>query len=165
LFVDDYEVWPFIAPWDNLGAGLYVKDVTYAGVSIRRAPLRVGSALGSEVSLRVVLARDGGTISAHVTDRDGNPVNAYVLMLPAAAGSEIALADSLPTTISQTDQTGTYTSDMLAPGKYYVLATETPIDQSPECIAKLWRARIKAKEVDLNPGGAVRVELGVTALN
>jgi hypothetical protein len=54
---------------------------------------------------------------------------------------------------------------MPASGKYYVLATETPIDQSPECIAKLWRARIKSKEVELKPGGAVRVELQVTGID
>jgi hypothetical protein len=53
---------------------------------------------------------------------------------------------------------------MPAPGKYFVLATETPIDQSPECIAKLWRARIEAKEVDLSPGAAMRVEAGLTAV-
>jgi len=105
-----------------------------------------------------------GDKDLRICDRDGKPVNAHVLMLPAAAASEIALADTLPVAIPQTDQAGTYTSDMLAPGKYYVLATETPIDQSPECIAKLWRARIKSKEVDLNLGAAMRVELGLTTV-
>jgi hypothetical protein len=161
LLMGDYAVGFSPDVW-GAPAGFYVKDATYAGFTIRNSPLRLGTALG-DASLRIVLARDGGTISAHVTDRDGNPVNAYVMMLPATATSEAALADMLLS--GQTDQAGTYTSDMLAPGKYYVLATETPIDQSPECIAKLWRVRIKSKEVDLSPGGAVRVELQVTGID
>jgi hypothetical protein len=43
----------------------------------------------------------------------------------------------------------------LAPGKYYVLASRTPFDRTPETIGRLWGARDKGKEVELAPGATV----------
>jgi len=57
---------------NGVPAGAYIKDVTYDVHSVLREPLRLGTAVG-EVSLRIVLARDGGSISAKVADKDGNP--------------------------------------------------------------------------------------------
>src|SRR5260370_36691754 len=52
LLMDEYAVWAFLnAP------GLYVKDVTYAGRSVRCEPLLVGSAVGNG-GLRVSVGRD-----------------------------------------------------------------------------------------------------------
>ncbi|MBZ5625622.1 MAG: hypothetical protein LAQ69_44050, partial [Acidobacteriia bacterium] len=84
--------------------GLYVKDVTYAGNSVLHEPLRLGSAIQG-AGLRVVVARDGATIGARVTDKDGNPVPAIaVLVMPADVRSEAILQSVLVT--GETDQTG-----------------------------------------------------------
>ncbi len=141
----------------------YIKDILYAGRSILYEPLRVGSAIGN-ATLRIVLARDGGTLGVKVSDKDGNAVpDTPVAVLPAAAPTEMALADSLIT--GQTDQDGIWTSAPLAPGKYYVLALTTAADKSPECIGKLLLGRNHAKEVELAPNASVQVTLSPRAID
>ncbi|MBZ5618259.1 MAG: carboxypeptidase regulatory-like domain-containing protein [Acidobacteriia bacterium] len=137
--------------------GVYIKDITYGGHSILYEPLRLGSAMG-DAGLRIVLARDGGTASARVTDKDGNPVpECSIVMIPASAANEATIAAALTT--GKTDLRGTWTSASLAPGKYFVLATSDTIDRSPESIAKLWASRTRAQEVDLNPNATATLTL------
>jgi hypothetical protein len=47
----------------------------------------------------------------------------------------------------------------MAPGKYYVMATEDGVDATPESMGTLWRARNRFQEVTLAPGGAAQVKL------
>lgn len=61
--------------------------------------------------------------------------------------------------LGQTDQNGAWTSDRLAPGKYYALARRTAPDKSPESIADLWRNRHRAKELDLAPNAHLDLAL------
>ena len=157
LLMDDYTVHIF-----GLRDGLYVKDVTYAGVSIAHEPLRVGSALGN-AALRVMVGRDAGSIGAQVADKDGHPVSdANILVMPAESNSEASLAATLIS--GQTDQHGAYLSGSLAPGKYLVLASGAPVDRSPESIGNLWRARSHAQQVEVQPNQTVQVTLDLTAL-
>ncbi len=152
LFVDDYA-----AEIRNVPVGAYLKDVTYGDRSALYEPLRPGTAAG-EATLRVILARDGGRINAKVADKDGNPVaDANVVILPESAASEAVLAAQMVS--GQVDQNGAWSTNMLAPGKYYVLATQGPVLKSPEIVNKLWLARSKAKEVDLAPGATAQVTL------
>jgi hypothetical protein len=155
VLLDEYQV-----QLSGLPKDLYVKDITYAGASVLRAPLRVGSAIGN-ATLRITLARDGGVINAKVADKDGNPVpDSYVLIMPAEATTEAALAAALMN--GQTDQNGVYTTNALAPGKYLVLASTTPVDTSPESIGKLYLARTHAQEKTLAPNANVSVTLAPT---
>jgi hypothetical protein len=155
--LDDYQIQLSGVPKD-----LYVKDLTYAGTSILRSPLRVGSAIGN-ATLRVIMARDGGVINAKVADKDGNPVpDSYVLLVPAEVNSEATVAAALIS--GQTDQKGTYATAALPPGKYYALASTTPIDRSPESITKLCHARSRAQEVVLSPNATVTVTLAPTSM-
>ena len=157
LLMDEYVVRIY-----GLPAGLYLKDVTYAGVSIAHEPLRVGSAVGN-ASLRLVVARDAGSIGAKVADKDGHPVgDANILVMPAESNSEASLAATLIS--GQTDQNGTYVSGSLAPGKYLVLASGAPVDLSPESIGNLWRARPHAQAVEVQPNQAAQVTLDLTTL-
>jgi hypothetical protein len=59
----------------------------------------------------------------------------------------------------QTNQAGQFTSQTVPPGKYYVVATEETVDATPESIGRLWRSRIRYKEVDLPPAGSAQVKL------
>jgi hypothetical protein len=129
--------------------GAYVKDVTNGGRSILYQTLRVGSALG-DGGLRVILARDGGTVSARVADKDGNPVaDCTVAVLPATADNEAVFAALVRN--GKTNQSGAWTSPTLAPGKYFVLATSETVDRSPETTGKLWKARNRGEEVEIAP--------------
>lgn len=135
-------------------AGAYVKDVTYGGQSVLHAPLRPGSG----TAMRITLARDGGRIAAQVADADANPVaDAYVVVMPEGVISEVTLADTM--VLGRTDQSGAWTSGLLAPGKYVVLARQAPVDRSPECIGQLFRSRGKARSADPGPGATVTVRL------
>ena len=142
--------------------GVYIKDITYGGHSILYESLRLGSAMG-DAGLRIVVARDGGTANARVTDKDGNPVaECSIVMMPASAGNEATLAAALTT--GKTDLRGAWSSASLAPGKYYALATNDAIDRSPETIAKLWRARVRAQEVEINSNGTAAMTLTVKGI-
>jgi hypothetical protein len=152
LLVDDYHVRATLN-----SPGLYVKDVQYGGRSVRYEPLHFGSAVGN-TGMRVVVGSDGGTIAAHVADKDGNPVSDIrVLVIPASMPSEAFLYDMLRG--SSTDQLGQYKSVTLAPGKYLVTASNDVIDATPESVNRIWRSRNRFKEVELAPNGTVQVTL------
>jgi Carboxypeptidase regulatory-like domain len=138
--------------------GLYVKDIRYAGHSIMYQPLRAGDTAGT--GMQVAIARDGATISARVTNKDGAPVpDVSVLIIPSDVSSPAILQAAMAT--GQTDQTGVYISHLLAPGKYYVVATESLINSTPECIDRIWRDRTMYKETTVAPNGTAQVSLAL----
>jgi len=141
--------------------GVYVKDIRYAGHSIMYQPLRAGETPGT--GMQVVIARDGATISARVTNKDGAPVpDVSVLMIPSDVSSPAMLQAAMAA--GQTDQTGVSTSHVLAPGKYYVIATESLINATPECIDRIWRALTKFTETTVAPDGTAQVSLAPVTL-
>jgi hypothetical protein len=122
----------------------------------------VGSAIGN-AGLKIVLGRDGGTVSVRVADKDSHPAaDCTVVFMPATAPSEAAFAAMLIT--GKTDQTGAWSSATLAPGKYLALASNDTIDRSPEMIGKVWKARTRAEEVEIKPNGSASVTLTPKAL-
>jgi hypothetical protein len=149
--MDDYNLKILRIP-----SGAYLKDVVYGGLSTLHEPVRVGKTAGS--SLRILLAHDGGTITLKVADKDNNPVpDCHVVLLPETASSEAALADAmLP---GQTDQNGIYNSPTIAPGKYFAIATTSPISRTPETLQNLLRLRDHAQTIDLQPNGASQITL------
>lgn len=152
LLADPYRVNSYRLPRE-----FYVKEMTYGGASILHAPLQAGSGVG-EAHLRVVLGRDGGFLKAKVADKDGNPVSdCFVILMPANALSEAALADEM--IVGQTDQSGAYSSNALAPGKYYALVSPRSINKSPEDVSKLLQARSHAQEIEIGAGATVSVTL------
>lgn len=93
--------------------GLYIKDVTYNDRSVMYEPLRSGSAPPS-AGLKVIVAQDGGTLSATVLDKDGSPVpDRNIVLMPGDRASEGMVQARMVT--GQTDQTGLYTSRTLPP--------------------------------------------------
>ncbi len=138
-------------------SGLYVKDVAYAGRSIKNEVFHFGAAAPG-AGLRVTVARDGGFLDAAVTDKDGNPQpDVHVIYLPAEIPSEAALAELVESGL--TDQAGAWESSTLAPGKYYVAASTGDFDSTVESIARLWRSRTRFQEVNVPPGGSAAVKL------
>ena len=152
LVMDEYGVRASVT-----GPGLYVKDVTYGNASVQRLPVTPGSAPAG-ATLRVVVAADGATLTASVHDKDGVAVvGQRILLMPAQVASEAELAGLLIS--GETDQAGQFTSQALAPGKYYVAATGDTVYPTPESIGRLWRARNRFKEVDLGPNGTAQMSL------
>ena len=151
LVVGDYALRAMInAP------GMYVKDVTYAGHSVMNQPLHAGESMSD--SLRVVIARDAATIHAQVNNKDGQPLaDMQVIVLPAGASSEAVLQATMFS--GETDQRGEFTSHGIAPGKYYVAASDASFDATPESIGRLWRARNRFQEVELTAGGSSQLTL------
>ena len=150
--------WDDYAIISNINAtGLYIKDITYGARSVFHQPLRAGSE-GGNVPLHVIVAQDGGRITARVVNKDDHPVSGTtVILIPEGTQSEAELAALI--TSGQTDQAGQYKSGFLAPGKYYVVATEDSYDMTPESIGKLWQSHNRFKEADLPPNGSVQVDL------
>jgi Carboxypeptidase regulatory-like domain len=152
VIADDYQVRTTLN-----SPGLYIKDVQWAGIGVHYAPLRIGaSGVGS--GLRIVVGQDGGTIATAVNTQDGNPAqDIRIVAFPADITSEGMLAAAM--VYGQTDQTGAWTSQPLAPGRYYVGAIDASVDYSVELIARLWRSRSRFTEVDLAPNGAPELPL------
>lgn len=156
LLADDYSVKVLRVP-----DGSYLKDIVYGGQSALYEPMHVGKTMGS--SLRIVLAHDGGVVRVNVTDKDNKPVtDCKVVLLPDSATTEAAVADAMLQ--GQTDQFGAYTSGSIAPGKYFVLATDGSFDRTPEGIMRLMRARTQAQQVELTPNGTANLTLSPLAL-
>jgi hypothetical protein len=157
LFMDQYNIRIWGVPSDS-----YLKEATYSGTSMLSAPIVPGSR--GDSTMRVVLARDGGVIQAKVVDKDRQPIpDTPLVIFSADVGSPALLADSLIR--SSTDQNGAYTSGKLAPGKYIVIATESRVDFSADCIDKLWAARSKAEPIELAPNGSASVTVDLTSIN
>ena len=152
LRMEDYEVLV-----TGLRGGLYIRDILYGGTSILHKPLRLGSAVGTG-ELRIALGSDGAALNVLLKDSDGNPVpNAHVLIIPDGGHSELELSAVL--TWGQTDEAGAYSAEGVAPGTYSILATADGLDRTPESIGRVWRARSKAKEIELGPSANVQVTL------
>lgn len=138
------------APGDS-----YVKEMTYnelklAGGSLRLAPAANGA-------LRVLLARGTATLTIAVADAEGKPApDATVIVVPDSVTSVASL--SANSVRGNTDQTGTYTSRPLAPGKYRVLATSQAVRWGvPEDLEKVLLILFQAKEVELDAKAKVQI--------
>jgi len=152
LPLDDYAIRVVGVP-----RGLYVKDITYAGRSIKDEVLHFGSAMPG-AGLRVVVERDGGTLNASVADKDGNPLSdMHVILFPDEIPSEAAFAERVSSGL--TDQAGQYQSAALAPGKYYIGATKEGFDFNVERVSRLWRSRNRFQEVNIPSGAPVSIRL------
>ncbi len=138
-------------------AGSYVKDMTYAGRSVLKTPLHLGTAVGN-AELKIIIGRDAGSLTTTVRDQEGKPVSdVWVVVFSAEADSESALAKSMDANV--TGPSGALTFGTLAPGKYLVIASSTWMDQGGDMLGRIWRARNKAKEIDVGPRATVDINL------
>ena len=140
-------------------AGYYVKGAACGGVPVvaRRLPLSCSP------ELRITVARDGGTLSVQVQDADGKPVpDVWVVATPAGAASELEMSTRMWG--GPVDAFGAFASS-IAPGKYLVIATTTWLDLNTESVARFWRARSKATEVEIGPNASVNLRLQVTKVD
>ncbi len=141
----------------DLPEGCYLKEEAYGGRSFLHNLLRLTRGPG-EGRLRLVIACDGGAVTARVMDKDGNPVShANLFVMPAGTPSAAALADEMRRGEVQSGWSGAMGA--LPPGKYLALACDLEIDGTAEPIEKLWRARGKAKEVEVGAGAIAQVTL------
>lgn len=139
------------------GPGQYLKEITCGGQSVLHGTAQLGGAISCG-TLRFVIAHDGGSLMAHVADKDGNPVSdAYVAIIPESAATEGEMSALM--TVGQTGADGVYSALALAPGKYRVLATNQTIDLFANHVDKLWTAQSRAREVEIGANANVQVKL------
>lgn len=152
----------YLASAGGAPEGYVVNRKTAQGTVSRTTRFHFG---GGSDELRLVVERwKGGILSVAVTGSDGKPVlDAWVVAFPAAADSASALSAGMKICIPGQD--GSCRMPVEA-GKYLILAAATPIaiPTDRETIARLLRARSKAKAVEISSGGAVQVTLTVTEL-
>lgn len=143
--------------------GSYVKEVTYGSQSVLGRRLRAGSEVG-EVTLRITLATDGGSVTVKAADDKGNPLpDTSICILPSTYASDAQLAAA--TVIGSTDQDGIWKSEMLAPGKYWVLATDQSLaDLFPERVTALRNSLTHATELNVSAGSSQALTVSPVAL-
>lgn len=147
----------------DLPQGCYLKEASYGTVSVLRGLLRMTGG-GAEARLRLVLACDGGFLTARVTDSDGNPVShVHLYVMPEDVPSEGALSSAIRT--GEVEKGWSSATGPLPPGKYLALVSEMELDGTAGPIAQLWLARSKAKEVEIGPNAMVQVTLEVAGTN
>lgn len=144
----------------GLPEGCYVKEASYGGADLLREPLRLSEASGDN-RLHLVLACDAGSLTARVTDRDGNPVSHLKLyVMPADVASAADLALELQ--IEEIENGWSGTLQPLPPGRYQVLACAVESDGTAAPILRLWRVRSRAKDVSIGPNEASRITLEIS---
>jgi hypothetical protein len=147
----------------NLSQGCYVKEASYGTADVLHGLLRLTGG-GAEGRVRLVLACDGGSLTARVADSDGNPVShVHLYVMPADTPSEAALSSSIQS--SEVEKGWSGVTGPLPPGKYLVLASDLELDGTAEPIVKLWQARPKAKEVEVGPHAVVQVTLEIAGIH
>jgi hypothetical protein len=158
VLMGEYLVRPYVR-----ADGVYIKDITYDGFSVLAEPLRVGGAVGN-AELRVILKGDGGSLRITAADKEGAAVpNASVVIAPAGVATESALAAVMVR--GEADQDGLFASDPMAPGKYRVVATASPLDNSAETMGRLMRVlSSKATDVEIGPNQQLPLTLVPIAL-
>jgi hypothetical protein len=137
--------------------GFYVKSLTANGIDALHRSAEIIP--GVTTTVRIAIAGDGGFVNVNVLTSDDKPVaSSNIHIFPADETSPAILADTRIAGLSSA--AGAYSSTTLAPGRYYVLATSSDIDNTPERTALLWEARKKAATVEVKPGASatIRVE-------
>ena len=148
----------FIIRVRTLPPGLYLKDLLINGVSSVRQPLITWNAILGGVRVKMVIGHDGGSIAGVAADLNGTVApNVNVVFVPETAAGANDLATLISTTVA--DQDGAFQSATLAPGKYFVIATSSPILPTPECMEKLWQARSGAPEAEVQAHNAAAVKV------
>jgi hypothetical protein len=108
----------YTAAVERLPAGYYVRSIRLGGKEMSGA----GFALEADASFTIALAGGGARLAGAVVDAAGKPAAyAEVTLIPAdlsALGARNALADA----------EGNFSFDAITPGRYKVLAWETPED-------------------------------------
>lgn len=136
--------------------------LTYGNLSVFHTWFRIGSATG-DARFRITMGNDGGLIHISAADSSGKvAANNRFLILPASAASEAVLSDAM--IVAQGGPSGDYTSSALAPGRYYVFATDDLIDKTPEAMTAVWRERSRGTEVEVTSGTTVEVKVEAHAI-
>jgi hypothetical protein len=155
----DYSVEPVLFGADAPGQSgsqeirPYVKDLLYGGASILGKPLHL--IVGGE--LRVLVADDGGVLQGLIVGKDGQPdPGASVTVVPQDT-SEEELAEAIIS--AQADQSGSYTTGTLRPGKYRVVATDSSGTESALRLSRLWKALSNVMEIEIHSGETQQLNL------
>ncbi len=148
---------------EDLPQGCYLKEAIYGTASVLNGLLRLTGG-AAEARMRLVLACDGGFLTARVTDSDGNPVShVHLYVMPEDVPSEAALSTALRT--GEVEKGWSSATGPLPPGKYLALASELELDGTAGPIEQLWLARSKAKEVEIGPNAVLQVTLEVAGID
>jgi hypothetical protein len=158
LPLDEYR-----AHWADLPPGCYIKEARYGAETILHSLLRLASD-GPQGRVRVTAACDGGFLNARVADRDGNAVSHVTLYLfPAETRSAGEL--SMVIDEAEVEDGWSKTIGPLAPGKYLALACDVELDGTAEPMLRVWRARSKAREIQVVPVAVAQVTLEIAIVD
>lgn len=94
-------------------AGSYISRVMQAETELTGSPLQIGADDGR---VRIVLRRDGGSLSGFLSDKDGKPTAGFVVLAPANRAKAHWLKTATP------GGDGKFELTMIAPGKYNLFA-------------------------------------------
>lgn len=136
--------------FSGLEPPFYVKDIKYGDSNILHTPIVPVSG----EKLRILLGSDGGSINIVVHDDNGRlSANASIAVIPENQAADAVVGVIL----GRCDNGGGYIATALAPGRYYVLATQESLPYTPESLARIWSVRGEAEKVQLAANGIVMV--------
>ncbi len=141
----------------NLPEGAYVKQVKFNGQDVTHGLIDLTSGAGGQ--LEITLSDKPADLNGVVRSDDGQALQGLDVVLWPQVQDKDRIAREAKTAV--TDQNGGFKIESLAPGKYYLLALESPepgIHQSPDFLAQFTS---QAEEVEISEGAhlAVQVEM------
>ena len=139
---------PAFIRMSGLPSGWAVKSVVMGAQDITTTPveIRAGQTLGD---ITVVVSNRLPSVTGAVTDANGRPSDAPVLLFPADPAQWHEAADTVRT--ARADRTGTYRFDRVRPGDYLIVAIEqmaTSQQYDPEFLAPLRERSTKITVAD-----------------
>jgi hypothetical protein len=151
----------------GLPNGWYIKNVMYGNEDLN---LRVNRFIldKPDVPLKVVLGQNGAKLRVKVTDDKGQPVmGKRVIVVRTGLNEPPKLVGQMLTSYSdEAGECSTWTlvieppRPVLAPGDYYVLATDMPYNQTADVMEQIHRAlQASATKVTLQPGGSTEISI------
>ena len=168
LMAEDYVIDRVEAHGDGRA---YIKDFTWN----QQHPLGHIVNLGGDSGgghLRVLVGRDGATLSVKATDPDDRPVpNAFIARIPTAATNEAEMSVTMVS--GEADQNGADSVEAVPPGSCRTLAIDRvdgaanqvgwgkAKDLRANLVSRLWAARAAGTVVDVTGNAKVELKLRV----
>ena len=133
-------------------AGSYISRVLQAETELAGSPLLIGADDGR---VRIVLRKDGGSLSGFLSDKDGKPTTGFVVLAPANRVKTYWLKTATP------GGDGKFELTLIAPGKYKLFAL--PQNDNDSYLDEKYIERFPSTEITIAANATQAIDVRLPA--